>query len=459
MAYDEGLVPLFTSVQFGRNGFPGESNPWAQWQYMSAFATQVHGTGQYGKQYSPAGAVGPALSARQPGTWPPNFPPGVVGTMQTSAQEASYMLEPGVVPRLTQLYGLQVPQMVPATGEPLRYQNRSTQRGAMLRRGSYPNQAEITMPDNTRAPAMRPQIPAAPAASFNPSVETQRVCAFNERLGVTVCRHVRKGGSTMAVSVRQKAPGGTKICKDGHCCSPRGPSGLVHCIRELWGQPGREGNPSRYTREKCERFCKDEGGRKAECIRKCLAIQTTLTATHRGRRQRKRRGISVGQTRRARPSRQRCEYTIPGTGRCWKPPSFPYKFVEQGEFCPSGMRPLGQTVEIYTPDHGPTGAEVRYKDVCGALGCTSAVRKTGHVPTSSELFGCPRGTAPVNPEERSNRWICCPTVASQARPGPPPAMRAQISVGKKKRKRAFNQIGTLALASVLGNSVRKAVIS
>lgn len=142
--YDEGLIPLSTSIQYGANGFPGESNPWAQWQYQNAFTTQAYGTGQYGKQYSPGGAVGPRLSPRQPGTGPPLYPPGVVGTMQSSPQELSYLLEPGVVPRQSQVFGFQIPKLIPAPGQEARQMNslmmqmRSARRGAEIRGGSFP---------------------------------------------------------------------------------------------------------------------------------------------------------------------------------------------------------------------------------------------------------------------------------------------------------------------------------
>lgn len=139
MRYDEGLIPLFSAVQYGQ-AQDGESNAWAQWQYRNAFTTQMPGTGQYGRQYSQGGGVGPALSPRQPGTWPIDYPPGVLGTMSSSVQELSYMLEPGVVQAQSRAYGYQIPPLIPRQETQMNpyMQMRSARRGAQLRGGSYP---------------------------------------------------------------------------------------------------------------------------------------------------------------------------------------------------------------------------------------------------------------------------------------------------------------------------------
>lgn len=162
MPYDEALIPLFTSVQRGQPWQPGESNPWAAWPYQQTFATAMYGTGQYGFQYSPGASSSPSLPMRQPGTWPLHFPPGVLGTMQSSIAELSYMQDPSLVPRLSQLYGVQVPQLLPAASPQLPEQNMqpnfAARRATVLRSGAFPVHRPIPPPP----PKEKPKGPPPP---------------------------------------------------------------------------------------------------------------------------------------------------------------------------------------------------------------------------------------------------------------------------------------------------------
>jgi hypothetical protein len=98
----------------------------------------MYGTGQYGLQYSPSNPGSPGLPMRQPGTWMPNFPPGIVGTMQSgSPAELSYMQDPSLIPQLSQLYGVQVPTLTSNPEKPM-LTGRFAARGAALRSGRYP---------------------------------------------------------------------------------------------------------------------------------------------------------------------------------------------------------------------------------------------------------------------------------------------------------------------------------
>lgn len=253
MSYDEGLIPLFSSVQFGQNGYPGQSNPWAQWQYQSAFATSMPGTGQYGKQYSPGGATGPALAQAQPGTWPPDYPPGVLGTMQSSQYELSYMLEPGVVPAQRATFGLQVPPYVTQEAQmnPMMHM-RSARRGAQLRGGNYPSVEPKLPPPICSAGQMLVQtspgnylcVPSyrgacPPGTTRDGSHEGMPVC----RHAPTRATHHRGGRFKKAVQQRLAAPTAPRheLCRQ--VCAHHGKGIEFHrcyqeCMSPLRNNPG-----------------------------------------------------------------------------------------------------------------------------------------------------------------------------------------------------------------------------